>query len=234
MPEQTAAVAVAYTRVSTAEQANGCDAQAAELQRWADANGVRLAAVYVDRGVSGATPAAERPGLAQALADATARGCPLVVAKRDRLARDPLVSMTVERAMSKAGSRVVALDCASDGDAPSDVFMRRILDAAAELERGMIRARVAAGMAAAKRKGRHMGRAPFGWRIDPQTGGLTPDDGEQAVIQRIGAARAAGLSWRAVAAVLNAAGLQTRAGGDWQNRSAQRVAERAAELQAAA
>jgi DNA invertase Pin-like site-specific DNA recombinase len=89
---------------------------------------------------------------------------------------------------------------------------------------------IAEGMAAAKRKGRHMGRAPFGWRIDAQTGALTPDDAEQAVIQRIDAARAAGLSWRAAADALNAAGARTRSGAAWQNRSAQRVAERAAEL----
>lgn len=231
MTEPTAA-AVAYARVSTAEQANGCDAQLAEIRRWADANGVELAAVYIDRGVSGATPAAERPALPLALADATARRCPLVVAKRDRLARDPLVSMTVERALDAAGARVVALDCAAGGDDPAGVFMRRILDAAAELERGMIRARVAAGMAAAKRKGRHMGRAPFGWRIDARTGALTPDDAEQAVIQRIDAARAAGLSWRAVAAVLNAAGLRTRAGCEWRCGTTYKTAKRAAELAA--
>lgn len=231
-PMDNPTAAVAYARVSTAEQANGCDAQLAEIRRWADDNGVELAAVHVDRGVSGASHAADRPGLTLALADATARRCALVVAKRDRLARDPLVSMTVERALSSAGARVIALDCASDGDDPASVFMRRILDAAAELERGMIRARVAAGMAAAAAKGRHMGRAPFGWCIDADSGELRPDDAEQAVIQRIDAARAAGLSWRAVAAVLNAAGLRTRTGATWQNRSTQRVAERAAALAA--
>jgi len=53
----------------------------------------------------------------------------LLVAKRDRLARDVLVAAMVERLAERTGARVVAADGTAEGDGPEAVLMRRIVDA---------------------------------------------------------------------------------------------------------
>src|SRR3972149_6369399 len=83
-----ASLAVGYIRASTEEQHLGPDAQRAALDTWARAHGVRLVAVHVDAGVSGATPIDKRPGLLAALDALRESGAGLlVVAKRDPPAR---------------------------------------------------------------------------------------------------------------------------------------------------
>jgi len=85
---------VTYRRVSTEEQALsglGLDAQEAAIEAAAAGRGWTVVAGFVDAGVSGSRPPAERPGLAAAL-DALAGGeaGALVVAKLDRLSRSLL------------------------------------------------------------------------------------------------------------------------------------------------
>jgi hypothetical protein len=47
-----------------------------------------------------------------------------LVAKRDRIARDVLLAGDIERAVEKAGARVVSASGEGNGDSPADVFMR--------------------------------------------------------------------------------------------------------------
>src|SRR5688572_24763258 len=94
----TELAAVGYLRVSTEDQSLGLDAQREALTRWCAANGATLVAVHVDQGVSGGAPLEERPALLAALDELRVRGAGvLLVAKRDRLARDTLVAGMVER-----------------------------------------------------------------------------------------------------------------------------------------
>jgi len=53
----------------------------------------------------------------------------LLVAKRDRLARDVIVSAVVERLVERQGARVMAADGTGNGDSPEAELMRRIADA---------------------------------------------------------------------------------------------------------
>jgi len=82
-------VAVAYFRASTDDQHLSPDAQRAAVVAWAAREGVTVVSWHVDQGVSGAADLADRPALAAALGALCAHGAGLlVVAKRDRLARD--------------------------------------------------------------------------------------------------------------------------------------------------
>ena len=113
--------AVAYLRVSTDEQAEsglGLDAQLSAVQAAADRLGVAIAAVHTDAGVSGAKGIESRPGLFSALA-AVKRGDVLLVAKRDRIARDMLLTMQVERELERKGARLVS--AAGEGTDSEDV-----------------------------------------------------------------------------------------------------------------
>jgi hypothetical protein len=83
--------------------------------------------VFTDPGVSGGAALDKRPGLLAALAALRTHNAGLLlVAKRDRLARDSLLAALVERLAERLGARVQSADGAADGDAPEDVLMRRI------------------------------------------------------------------------------------------------------------
>jgi site-specific DNA recombinase len=77
---------IGYTRVSTAEQSReGCSlaAQAERITAYCKAQGLRLAKIYTDEGLSGGT--LDRPGLQAALRALDEKGGALVVVKLDRL-----------------------------------------------------------------------------------------------------------------------------------------------------
>lgn len=85
--------AVAYLRVSTDEQADsraGLEAQADSCRRYASGLGAELIGPFADEGVGGASGLDKRPGLLQAIGELQ-KGDILLVAKRDRLGRDPIV-----------------------------------------------------------------------------------------------------------------------------------------------
>ena len=208
--EQVARRAVGYVRVSTDEQANGPEAQRAALSAWAQREGVQLVAVYEDLGISGAAALDERPGLLAAL-DAVADGADLLVAKRDRLARDSMLAAMVDRLVEREGRRVLTADGAGNGDGPEAVMLRSILDVFAQYERAMIRTRTRAALAAKRARGERVGNVPFGYVAGPD-GRLVPDPSEQAVIAAARDMRAAGWTLRAIVAELERVGTVGRTG----------------------
>jgi DNA invertase Pin-like site-specific DNA recombinase len=216
----SATLAVAYLRVSTDEQHLGPEAQRAAIETWATREGVTVVAWHTDAGVSGAAEIAKRTGLLAALADlSTHRAGLLVVAKRDRLARDVMAAAMIERMSADAGARVVsAAGEGTDATDPAAMLMRRMVDAFAEYERAMIAARTRAALRVKIARGESTGEAPYGWRADAD-GKLVPDVAEQAVVARVCALRASGLSIRAIVAALTAEGVRTRSGGAPNTRS---------------
>ena len=84
----------------------------------------------------------------------------------DRLSRDPLVQLTIERTLMRAGVRVVS--AAGEGtqdDAPANVFLRRIMAAQGELEASLTAARTRAALRAKRERGERLGRPPFGTKV---------------------------------------------------------------------
>jgi DNA invertase Pin-like site-specific DNA recombinase len=211
-PTASPRTAVAYLRVSTDEQHLGPDAQRAAITAWATREGVSVVAWHVDAGVSGAAAIADRPELLAALAALREHGAGvLAVAKRDRLARDVMAAAMIDRMVVDAGARVVsAAGEGTDSDDPSSMLMRRMCDAFAEYERALIAARTRAALAVKRSRGEATSHAPFGSRA---VGGvLVADEAEQAVIAQVRAARARGLTVRAICDELRAAGIVSRKG----------------------
>jgi site-specific DNA recombinase len=206
-------LAVAYLRVSTTEQQLGPEAQRAAIEVWASRGGIQVVAWHTDHGVSGGSDIDDRPGLVAALGEllATKAGV-LVVAKRDRLARDVYVAATIERAVARGGARVVCADGVGNGETPADAFMRSILDAAAAYERALIRARTRAALGVKKARGESTGVAPYGFRVGDDGRTLVPDDAEQATLTALRALRAQGVSFRRVRDEATARRLLSRAG----------------------
>lgn len=211
--------AVGYRRVSTETQAEsglGLAGQQTHIEQTAGRLGLTLVAVYTDAGFSGSLGIEHRRGLADAL-NALQRGDVLLVAKRDRLARDAFLAVLVERAVAKKGCRIVS--CAGEGtesDDPAAIFTRRILDAVSELERSLIAARTRAAMREAKQRGQRVGHVPYGWQLAPDGRTLMRNDDEQGTLRLVRRLRAMGVAQFDIACELNARGLRTRRGGLFQ------------------
>lgn len=208
-------IAVALLRVSTEDQASsglGLDDQRAACERWAQSKGVRLAAVREEH-VSGKAPLEGRAGLLAALADVRALGARyLLVLRRDRLARDPLVALLAEREAATAGAQVVTADGLANGDDPGSELTRGVLDAVARFEAGMVRERTRAALGAKRRRGQWTGRPPWGHRIGDD-GRLEVLPEAEPTVARVRELRAEGASIRAIAAALDREG-HRRAAGD--------------------
>lgn len=221
--------AVAYIRVSTDEQHLGPAAQLAALEAWAKARGITLVAIERDPGTSGAAELEKRPGLLAALAALEQHGAGLlVVAKRDRLARDVVLAAMIERLADRVGATVVSAAGEGEGDSPADGLMRRMIDAFAEYERAIIRARTRSALAVKKTRGERTGSVPFGFALAADGVHLVENEAERSIIREICAMRADGLTLLAIAAALEARGVRTRTGTRWHPQSIARICERAA------
>lgn len=205
---------MAYLRVSTDRQDLGPEAQRQAVEAWAAREGIAVVAWFEDHGVSGGAPLEKRPELMHAIDAVEEHGAGvLVVAKRDRLARDVVGAAMIERLVQRKGARVASTAGeGTDADDPASLLMRRMIDAFAEYERQVIAARTKSALAVKKSKGQRVGTVPYGFRVAEDGTTLMQDEGEQAVIARVREARAAGLTFRAVVAELRSAGIVGRTG----------------------
>ncbi|MEM9462407.1 MAG: recombinase family protein [Myxococcota bacterium] len=214
--------AVLYLRASTRRQELSPSAQREMVAEWARAKGIEVVAEFLDHGVSGATELAERPGLMKALQSLQDLDAGVVVvAKRDRLGRSVEVLVLVEREIRRLGARVMAADTSND-DAPSARFMRRVLDAVAEHERDLIRARTRAALDVRRARGLRTGSVPLGFTCD-EAGQLVVDIKERRATGLARRLREEGLSLRAVAERLDEAGHRTRSGSPWHPEQIRRL-----------
>lgn len=208
-PVTDASKAVAYIRVSTEEQHLGPEAQLAAIEQWAARQSITLVAIYRDIGVSGATPIAKCPGLMAALEDLKTHGAGLmVVAKRDRLARDMMKSGMAEARAEALGARIVSAAGEGDGTDPAAKLMRTIIDAFSEYERLIIGARTAAALGAKKARGERVGGIPYGFSdVD---GSLVANNAEREVITRARELSSLGMSLRGICVKFSSEGIVFR------------------------
>lgn len=216
---------VGYIRVSTDDQNLGPDAQRAALQTWCDGNGAILVAVYEDHGLSGAAPLDKRPGLLTALDALPDHSATiLLVAKRDRLARDVVVAAMVERLAERQGARVFTADGTANLEGPEGMLMRGIVDLFAQYERAIIRTRTRAALLVKRERGEYTGGdTPYGFKLSEDGGRLVPVSQEQDVLKAAQTLREQGLSLRAVATELQEMGYVNRRGRRFDPRQVSRM-----------
>src|SRR5271169_5939974 len=182
--ELQAMIVAIYARVSTSDQS--CDMQLHALREYVARQGWQVHAEYVDTGFSGA--AASRPRLDQLLRDARLRKFEGVrVWKLDRRGRSVAHSVKSIQELVSLGIRFLSPTESIDtgADSPMSKFLLHLFAAFAEMERGIIRERVCAGVRAAKANGTRLGRPKRVFRR------------EEAI-----ALRKQGMSWRNVAKAL--------------------------------
>lgn len=220
-------IAIGYLRVSTDEQHLGPQAQRDALEKWSKANGVTLVAIY-EEAVSGGADLDERTQLLAAIDALKEHGAGiLLVAKRDRLARDTMLAAMIERLVERAGGRVASADGVGNGSGPESQLMRGIIDLFAQYERALIRTRTTAAMAVKKGRGERVGAIPFGSILGADGKTLVPHPGEMEVVHFITGLRASGMTLKGIADKLNADGISCRS-GKWYVTGVVRVLDRVA------
>ena len=197
---------VIYTRFSPRRNASECESCAIQGQvcrDYAAAHAWNVRACFDDEDASGKDE--YREPLWQAI-DSLKRGDVLLVAKRDRLARNVYLSEQINRAVTRRGGRIVAVSGDVEGDGPEVHMIRQVLAAIAEYERKLIASRTSHAMKAYMRQGRRMGgKVPVGWAVDPSDPGrMVEVPEEQEALARIAEMAVAGTSIRAMMMALDA------------------------------
>jgi len=209
--------AIAYIRVSTQKQGRsglGLEAQQEAIARFAAAEGFHIIYTYQDVETGkGADALDKRPGLNTALTAGRANGCPVIVAKLDRLSRDVafiagLMAQRVPFIVTELGAN-------------ADPFMLHIYAALAEQERRMISQRTKVALKAARARGIKLG-SPTGPAIHRARASAFAESLRASVAPMI----KAGFSTRRIAATLNARGIKTSTDGTWSSMTVVRLIDR--------
>ena len=198
---------LAYTRVSTADQAAEGESLATQKQRiagYAAGQGWEIDHTYTERGVSGSRPLADRPMGRALLADAR-EGDVVIATKLDRAFRSASDALAALDGFKRRGVRLVLLDMGEITDNGVGALIFRILASVAEFERERIAERTAETKAALREQGRAVGPAPWGYTTDGD-GYLHPDPATYPGREQAEAMARDGQSARAIHRALVAAG----------------------------
>jgi DNA invertase Pin-like site-specific DNA recombinase len=151
---KTAAI---YARVSTNGQTT--DNQIRELRKVAKRHGWKVAAEYIDHGVSGAKGRDQRPALDKLLKAANRRDYSIIMAwSVDRLGRSLQHLVGILDEIHAKGVDLYLHQQNIDTSTPSGKAMFQMAGVFAEFERSMIQERVRVGLELAREQGKVLGR----------------------------------------------------------------------------
>ena len=218
--------AIGYVRVSTDGQAKegvSLEAQQRKIKAWCVANDFELAGLFVDAGISGKR-ADNRPELQNAL-NAVCKGKGvLIVYSLSRLARSTKDTIAISERLDKASADLVSLSEKLDTTSAAGKMVFRMMAVLAEFERDQISERTSSAMAHKKSKGERVGTVPFGFLLLADGKTLVKDEKEQATIELLGLLRESGLSYGAIADILNRKAVPTKKiGAKWQGTTIRNI-----------
>lgn len=202
----------AYIRVSTDDQSLSVEAQVSSLRALAVQLDLPEPTLYIDEGVSGATPFYERPAFAAMLESEPTH---ILATKRDRLTRDTMHGLFLEKEAKRRRIIILTQDAPSSDD-PSSKFVRTLIDAFAEHERAMISQRTKVALQQLKAQGKKLGgcQNPYGTK-----------PGEKEIIEVISSM--IDTVWpRKIADHLNRLGYRTRKGNPFTSEDVRGIGKR--------
>lgn len=218
--DMSEAGAVLYIRVSTDEQARhgvSLDAQEERLRAYCTMRELPIVGVIRDEGVSAFKHLDRRPGGAELLqAIAQGKAAHIVALKLDRLFRNAADALALTEGWNRAGVALHLVDmggAAMDTASPTGRMMLTMLAGFAEFERALISERTTQALGYKRDKRQAYGPTPYGYRRKGAE--LIAHRGELATVARVQKWHAQGLSLRAIADKLTAAGVPTKRGGKW-------------------
>ena len=144
-----------YLRISTLDQST--DLQRTEIDEYIQTRGWGVPSYYEDLGISGTT--ANRPSLKRMIADAQEGKLKVIICwKLDRLFRSLRELVNTIQLLKDHGVQFISLKDHIDLSTAQGMLLMQLLGSFAEFEASLIRERVRAGLAAAKKRGRRLGR----------------------------------------------------------------------------
>lgn len=195
-----------YVRVSTSEQAangNSLDTQKQQITGYAMMKGWDVAEFFVEGGISGSVPLAERPEGRRLLATVGA-GDVIITARLDRAFRSASDALGTLEELKDSGVALHMIDLGGDvcGNGISKLVFT-ILSAVAENERDRIRERIRDVKRNLASRGVYGGgKRPIGY--DVVDGKLVPKPHEQAAIARMKALRGERKTYRDIGKIIAA------------------------------
>jgi len=221
--------ALGYARISKDEEGSvSLDYQRAEIKKLCAARGLRLLKIEEDNGISGKT-IRNRPAALRVLQAVEAQDIQAVVVyKSDRMSRDGLESLEMEKLMLR--KRIAYLSVTEGNltsDSVDDEFMRFVRAGLNQRERKLIALRTRQALHRKREKGERIGGRPrYGWTV--KGGELVPEPREQEAIARMRALQAKGYSGREIVKALEEEGYRTRKGTCFNLTQVQRILKVAA------
>lgn len=206
-----------YTRVSTAEQAkagDSLDTQRKQIEAWALLKGWAVAETYIEAGVSGSVPMAERPEGRRLLARLN-KGDVVITPKLDRMFRSASDALGTLEEMKEDGIALHMIDLGGDvtGNGIGKLTFT-ILAAVAENERERIRERIRDVKRHLAAEGIYSGgKVPFGYRVEgkgSKGARLVEDADAQAVLARMKHLRLTGWSYQIIGAEVGLTAMTVR------------------------
>ena len=162
MKRKTAAI---YARVSTDKQK--AEMQVVELKNYVKRRGLNLGQTYIDQGYTGGNM--QRPAFGQMMDDAHKRAFDvLIVWKLDRLSRSLKDLITTLETLGSLGVDFISYDNSLDTSTPTGKLVFHVVGSVAEFERDIIKERVRAGLANARRNGKRLGRPSILAKVSPK------------------------------------------------------------------
>jgi DNA invertase Pin-like site-specific DNA recombinase len=155
--ERTTKGVALYARVSTVNHGQDPEVQLRELREFCQRRRFEIAVEYVDKGISGSRE--RRPALDQLMVICRKRLVDAVVVYRyDRFARSLRQLVLALEEFRALGIDFISLHEGVDTSTPNGRLVFGIFASIAEFERELIRDRVRSGLAAARAKGKRIGR----------------------------------------------------------------------------
>lgn len=159
-----------YTRVSTQEQVDGnsLEAQRRRIKAAADFIGLEIEVMFVDGGVSGATPLDDREN-GSILVNSIEEGDTIIASKLDRMFRSASDALLWLERLKEAKVELILCDMGMEPVTTNGVskLMFSILAAMAEFERDRLKERISDGQKTKRSTGGWLGgKPPFGFMIE--------------------------------------------------------------------
>ena len=216
---------IIYRRVSSKEQARsglGLKAQLVACMTFAEKLNPDSIEDFVDNAISGSTGIEERKGLTGALA-AVKKGDVLLVANRSRIAREMLVTLTVEKILQRRGARLISVAGEGSEDVVTDLIIKTMSDLIAQVERETVKIRTKKALRVKIERGERVGAIRYGYQLAADGIHLLPSKKERDLIVKVKALRTRNLSLRAIASQLNESRVRSRNGNPWNASQIQRL-----------
>jgi len=215
-----------YIRVSTetqAEKGGGLDVQRGAIEKYAKDNGIEIAQMFCDAGISGTQE--NRPALDELLLETIHEGDTVIVHNTSRLWRSIFAQATVMKAVMQAKANIISIDEPSFDiykfqKDPENFMITGMMGMLDQWERMTIARKLARGRTSKANKGdKPSGTCPYGYQYTADKKHIELNPEEAPILRRMFTEAQKGLSLDKIAAMLNAQGLKTRRGNEWQKGS---------------